>query len=88
LNPLAAWLLSINIVSLFFNSLDKMLAVHGGFRVPEKVLHLITLLGGSVGGLAVFLLLRHKTRKPGFQFIFWSIVIIQISIIAVWAVIK
>jgi len=45
---------------------DKLRAASGGWRVPERTLHLMTLLGGAAGSVAAMILLRHKTRKPAF----------------------
>lgn len=45
---------------------DKYRAVTGRWRVPEKALITMTLLGGAFGALAGMLLFRHKTRRMGY----------------------
>ncbi len=44
------------------------------WRIPEKQLHAVALLGGWPGALLAQQLLRHKTQKASFQGIFWLIV--------------
>ena len=41
---------------------DKAKARRGAWRVPEKTLFLLPLLGGSVGALLGMLVFRHKTK--------------------------
>jgi uncharacterized membrane protein YsdA (DUF1294 family) len=43
--------------------LDKGLAMIGWGRAPEKLLHLLALLGGFPGGWAGMLLFRHKINR-------------------------
>lgn len=56
---------------------DKRRAQAGGWRTPEKTLHLFDLLGGWPGGYIAQRSLRHKTAKRSFQIIFWSIVVLH-----------
>lgn len=56
---------------------DKRAAVKGTWRTPEKTLHLLSLLGGWPGALIAQRMLRHKSRKFKFQFIFWLVVIMN-----------
>ncbi|MFT5594851.1 MAG: uncharacterized membrane protein YsdA (DUF1294 family) [Oceanicoccus sp.] len=50
---------------------DKTAATHGNWRVPEKTLHLLSLLFGWPGAMVAQEKLRHKTKKRGFRFVFW-----------------
>lgn len=54
--------------------LDKRAAEKGLWRIPEKTLHSLELLGGWPGGLLAQRTLRHKNRKPSYQVVFWLIV--------------
>jgi uncharacterized membrane protein YsdA (DUF1294 family)/cold shock CspA family protein len=49
---------------------DKRAARRGGSRVPEAMLHLMSLAGGWPGALLAQQFLRHKTTKPGFRKVF------------------
>jgi uncharacterized membrane protein YsdA (DUF1294 family) len=61
-----AWLLSWGVVTFGLYGYDKAQAKIGGGRVPEIVLHILTLAGGVVGAWIGRFVFRHKTRKPAF----------------------
>ena len=42
--------------------IDKRKAIKHRYRIPEKTLFLVSLLGGSIGTLAGMYLFRHKTK--------------------------
>ena len=50
---LAVWLIAINLVTFAVYGADKRRARRGAWRVPEKTLFLLPLLGGSVGALQI-----------------------------------
>jgi len=79
LEPLCAWLISMNTVAVFLYGYDKRRAIVGGARVPEAALHLAALLGGSPGAAVAQGLFRHKTRKLRFKMTFAAIVLLQIA---------
>lgn len=56
------WLLLANLMGLILMAADKKRARRGGWRVPEKTLFLVAVLGGSVGCWAGMYLFHHKTR--------------------------
>lgn len=59
---LAVWLIAINLVTFAVYGADKRRARRGAWRVPEKTLFLLSLLGGSVGALLGMRVFRHKTK--------------------------
>ena len=77
-----AYLCSINIATFILYAYDKKAAKNEWGRIPEMVLHLFELLGGSVFAFIAQQVLRHKNRKLSFQVVFWIIVIVQIA--SVW----
>ena len=61
------WYLSvINFTTWAAYGLDKGRAKSGKWRIPERTLLLLALIGGSLGALAGMILFPHKTRKPKF----------------------
>lgn len=74
-------LIVLNMASFLLFGIDKLIAGGRVMRVPEKMLYLATLVGGSVGSLIAMNLFRHKTRKTSFQFIMALLVIVQIGLV-------
>ena len=60
------YLLLINMVTFLAFAIDKRRAVKRKWRIPEKTLLGLSLIGGSVGGLIAMYCFRHKIRKPAF----------------------
>jgi uncharacterized membrane protein YsdA (DUF1294 family) len=77
----------VNIVTFAYYALDKWLAAKPWFRIPEIVLHTLTAMGGSPAALLAMRVFRHKTIKPSFRILFWSIVLVQIML-TVFVVVK
>ena len=64
---LALYLAAVNAVTFLAYGADKRRAKKGQWRVPEKTLFLLPLLGGSVGGILGMAVFHHKTRHWYFQ---------------------
>lgn len=62
------YLLAINIIGFLSMAIDKFKAKHSMWRIPEKTLLVIPLLGGSVGSLIGMYTFRHKTLHPQFKY--------------------
>ncbi|OJG69284.1 membrane protein [Enterococcus moraviensis] len=61
--------------------LDKQRAIRKKWRVPERNLLVIGLIGGGIGGLLAQQLFHHKTRKFRFYFFFVFGTLVAIAII-------
>ena len=81
------YLAAVNLVTFTVYGVDKAKARRGAWRVPEKTLFLLPLLGGSVGALLGMLIFRHKTKHWYFV---WGILLILLAQIAlaVWVYFK
>ncbi len=77
-NIIYAYLLSISIITFLFYRHDKKRAVNNKGRIPEIVLHLLALIGGTIGALLGQISFKHKTRKFKFRIIFKLIIIVQV----------
>ena len=60
------YLLIVNAVAFTLMLADKIKAKKNLWRIPEKVLFLAAILGGSIGSLLGMFLLRHKTKHFSF----------------------
>lgn len=60
---------------------DKRRAANGGRRVPEKTLHILSLLGGWPGAFLGQRHFRHKTRKLSFLIVFWCVVLLHVAVV-------
>jgi uncharacterized membrane protein YsdA (DUF1294 family)/cold shock CspA family protein len=67
-------------VAFFAYGLDKLAAIKGNWRTPEKTLHLLGLAGGWPGALFAQQLLRHKCSKPSFVAEFWFTVVANVTL--------
>ena len=77
----AAMLAGINAATAALYGYDKHCAVVKKHRIPETILHLFALAGGSPGAFLGQQLFRHKTRKVSFRAVFWLIVAAQVAIV-------
>lgn len=75
----AVYLIVVNISAVAVYGWDKLSAKQGWQRVPEKILLLLALLGGSVGAMAAMTFYRHKTRHLKFIYGVPMIFVLQIA---------
>ena len=77
------YLVVINIFTFLAMWWDKHEAKVGDWRISEKALFILVLLGGGIGGILGMYVFRHKTKKWYFRFGFPIILILEI-ILAVY----
>ncbi len=70
-----------NLAALILMAIDKIRAVEHRFRIPESVLLLHAVIGGSIGAIIGMFLFHHKTRKPKFRLGLPIILMIQIILV-------
>ena len=80
---LLVWLAVINLLTFIVYGADKRRARKGKWRVPEKTLFLLPLLGGSIGALLGMRVFHHKTKHWYFVWGIPAILLAQIAL-AVW----
>ena len=79
-----AYLLLMNFAAFLTFGADKRRAKRGTWRVREKTLFLLAILGGSVGAIAGMRVFRHKTKHWYFRWGLPAILIVQLAL-AGWA---
>ena len=80
---LIAYLFVLNILAYSLMGVDKANARQDKRRIPEKVLFLLALLGGSPGSLVGMYSFRHKTKHWYFVVGMPLILILQLAA-ALW----
>ena len=75
------YLMAVNLFGFLAMWIDKRRARKGEWRISEKTLFIITLLGGGIGTIAGMKVFRHKTKKLKFQIGLPTILITQIVLI-------
>ena len=84
---LLVWLAVINLLTFIVYGADKRRARKGKWRVPEKTLFLLPLLGGSIGALLGMRVFHHKTKHWYFVWGIPAILLAQLAL-AVWLLTK
>ena len=81
------YLAAVNLVTFTVYGADKAKARRGAWRVPEKTLFLLPLLGGSLGALLGMWAFHHKTMHWYFV---WGIPLILLAqtALAVWVYVR
>ncbi len=74
------YLALMNLIALLAMGIDKARARSGRWRIPEKTLFLLALLGGSVGGILGIYTFRHKTLHRQFTLGFPLIFALQLTL--------
>ena len=74
------YLFLVSFIAFFLYLSDKKKAEKGKWRVPEKVLLGIALLGGAFGSYPAMLIFRHKTKGEHWYFTFCNILGLLIHI--------
>lgn len=72
------YLIGINIVSFLLMGWDKYCSIKKMWRISEKNLIGLSILGGGIGTFFGMIIFRHKTKKLLFQITIPLIVIITI----------
>lgn len=79
------YLAIINLAGFFSMFLDKQKAKRDQWRIPEKTLFFLALIGGSLGTTLGMHIFRHKTKHWYFKFGMPMILIVQLALIFYFA---
>lgn len=81
-NIFVSYLIILNLVGFFIMSVDKKRAIKNQWRISEKALIGISIIGGSIGMLTGMSTFRHKTKHKKFTIGIPIILVIQVAILA------
>lgn len=81
LDLIVYYLISINLIGIITYALDKHRARRNKWRIPEKSLMTLAIIGGSIGCLVGMYVMRHKTQKKKFTVGVPVILILQVILI-------
>ncbi len=76
------YLLIVNVISFIAIGIDKNRARNKKWRIPEKQLWLLALIGGSIGSIIGMRSFRHKTKHRSFLIGMPTVLLFQIAIIS------
>lgn len=74
----------INIIAIILTIHDKNSAKKRSWRVKERTLLIVSIIGGSVAMFLTMLAIRHKTKHAKFMVGIPVIIILQIAAVLVW----
>ena len=81
----------LSIVLFVLMGVDKYRAKHFKWRIRERTLFLLAVLGGALGGCLGMVFFRHKTRTKSFVWMFPMLLLAQIAVIVLsdyWGLFK
>ena len=80
---IAVYLAAVNIIGFALFGIDKRRAVRHAWRIPERTLFFIAIIGGSIGCILGMQVFRHKTKHIKFVIGMPVILVVQILLAAV-----
>jgi len=75
------YLAVINIALFAIMGIDKFRAIKGEWRISEKTLFVLAILGGSIGGILGMQVFRHKTQTLLFSIGFPAILLTELCVL-------
>ena len=77
---LVIYLVIINIAAFASMGIDKAKAKKQAWRIPEKTLFLLAIIGGSLGSIIGMQTFRHKTKHWYFKWGMPAIFVLQVAL--------
>ena len=82
LEALGIWLLLTGVVSFFAMGIDKSRAINGEWRIREKTLFTMALVGGFWGVVLASELFHHKSSKLSFLLVVYGIMALWVFLLS------
>lgn len=78
---IGVYYLCVNIIAFILYGLDKKYAREGSWRIPEKTLLGVAMIGGAAGAWVGMQTFRHKTKHLSFRVLVPLFVVVHVGII-------
>lgn len=78
-----AYALLINFIAVVITISDKIKAKNNSWRIPERILFTVAIIGGALGEFITMKLIRHKTKHIKFMVGLPAIILLHIILIVV-----
>lgn len=75
------YLIAINVIGFILMGIDKQRAQKNKWRIRERTLFFVAIIGGSIGSLLGMQIFRHKTKHKSFTIGIPCIIVAQIAIL-------
>jgi uncharacterized membrane protein YsdA (DUF1294 family) len=75
----------VNIFAMAAMKIDKKRAKNKQYRISEKTLWMLALLGGGTGAYIGMVAFRHKTKHLNFRIGFLILMILQLALFGYWS---
>ncbi|MEC9374244.1 MAG: DUF1294 domain-containing protein [Planctomycetota bacterium] len=81
---------AMSIVTALAYAVDKRAATRGTWRVSERSLHFMELLGGWPGALVASRMIRHKSKKKSYRAVLGLIIVLHVVVwgLIVWLLVR
>ncbi len=83
---LAIYLVIINLAGVYVMWADKRKAKKDQWRIPEKTLFLVAILGGGIGTTLGMYWFRHKTKHWYFKFGMPAILVVEAALLVYFVI--
>lgn len=75
------YLIIVNVIGVYVMWLDKQKAKKDQFRIPEKTLFFVAMIGGAFGTTYGMYQFRHKTKHWYFKYGMPAILVLEIALL-------
>ena len=75
------YLIAINVVTFIVYGIDKLKAKKQAWRIPESVLIMLAVIGGSIGAWLGMKVFHHKTLHNKFRYGVPIILFLQVALV-------
>ncbi|USK87401.1 DUF1294 domain-containing protein [Peribacillus asahii] len=80
------YMIFINILAFTIMGIDKKKARNGEYRISERTLWIVAVIGGGTGAYLGMKQFRHKTKHASFKWGFPVLMVIQLGLLVTYGI--